>query len=144
MSSAAYEAELVPHDRLRVGLLAFACCSLLAGALLIFLLPVMAAFKAALGLAWLLAGIAEIAALRQGMSRIDRIRIRSDGSVLAVDRAGAVRPLTLMPGSVILDRLAWFRLRFEDGHRCGELLAGDAAEDEQWRRLLVIWRQRRR
>lgn len=144
MSSAAYEAELVPDDRLRAGLLAFACCSLLAGALLIFLLPVMAALKGALGLAWLLTGVAELVALRHGMSRIDRIRIRSDGSVLAVDRAGALQPLTLMPGSIVLDRLAWFRLRFEDNLRCGELLAGNAAENEQWRRLLVIWRQRRR
>lgn len=143
MSSAVYEAELTPDDRLRAGLLAFACCSLLAGAFLIFLLPVIALFKAGFGLAWLFAGLAEIAALGRGMSRIDRIRIRSDGSVLAVDRTGAMRPLTLLPGSVVLDRLAWLRLRFEDGRRCGELLAGSASENEQWRRLLVIWRQRR-
>ena len=143
MSSAAYEAELVPDDRLRACLLAFACCTTLTGTLLIILLPVMAPLKAVLALAWLLAGVAEVAAFRQGMSRIDRIRIRSDGCVLAVDRAGALRPLTLMPGSVVLDRLAWLRLRFEDGLRCGELLAGSGAENEQWRRLLVIWRQRR-
>jgi hypothetical protein len=143
VSSAAYEAELVPDDRHRAWLLAFACCTTLTGALLIFLLPVIAPLKAVLALAWLLAGVAEVAAFRRGMSRIDRIRIRSDGSVLAVDRAGALRPLTLMPGSVVLDRLAWLRLRFEDGLRCGELLAGRAAENEQWRRLLVIWQQRR-
>ncbi|HET6629346.1 MAG TPA: hypothetical protein VFG91_06205 [Woeseiaceae bacterium] len=143
MSSAAYEAELVPHDRLRAGLLAFACCSLLAGALLILLLPVVAPLKAALGCTWLLAGVAEAAAFRRGMLRIDRIRIRSDGRVLAVGRTGALQPLALMPGSVVLDRMAWLRLRFEDGLRCGELLAGNAAENEQWRRLLVIWRQRR-
>lgn len=144
MSSAVYEAELAPDDRIRAGLLAFACSATLAGLLLILLLPVIAPLKAALAVAFLLAGVAEVIAFRRGMSRIYRIRIRSDGSLSAVGPAGAMQPLTLMPGSVVLERLAWLRLRFGDGLRSGELLAGNAAENEQWRRLLVIWRQRRR
>lgn len=143
MSSAAYEAELEPNDRLRAGVLGFACCSLIAGALLILSLPAAVPLKAVLGFAWLLAGAAEFAACTRTMARIDRICIRSDGRVLAFDRAGVPHALTLMPGSLVLDRLAWLRLRFEDGLRGGELLAGDAAENEQWRRLLVIWRQHR-
>ncbi|HET6628941.1 MAG TPA: hypothetical protein VFG91_04130 [Woeseiaceae bacterium] len=143
MSSTVYEAELAPDDRIRAGLLAFACAATLTGLLLICLLPAIAALKLALVSLWLLAGVAEIAAFRRGMARIYRIRIRSDGRLLAVDRAGALSPLTLLPGSVVLERLAWLRVKFEDGLRCGELLAGSAAENEQWRRLLVIWRQRR-
>ena len=143
MSSAAYEAELVPDDRIRKGLLAFACGATLTGSLLIASLPVTVPVKAALGLFWLLAGAAEVNAFRRGMSRIYRIRICSDGSVLGMDRAGATLPLGLLPGTVVLDRFGWLRLRFEDGLRYGELLTGNAAQNEQWRRLLVIWRQRR-
>ena len=143
MSSTVYEAELAPDDRLRAGLLAFACGAALTGLLLVLLLPVTAPFKAALGLCWLLAAVAELAALRRGMRRIYRIRIRSDGSVLAVGRTGTLQRMALLPGSVVLDQLAWLRLRFADGLRGGELLAGHAAENEQWRRFLVIWRQRR-
>lgn len=143
MSSAAYEAELVPDDSIRLGLLFFAGSATLAGLLLISTLPVAAPMKAAVGLLWLLAGAAEIAAFRRGMSRICRIRICCDGSVLGVDRAGATQSLRLLPGTVVLDRFGWLRLRFDDGLRYGEMLAGNAAENEQWRRLLVIWQQRR-
>lgn len=144
MSSSAYEAELVPDDRLRAGLIACACGAILAGLLLVLMLPVMPAFKAALSACWLLAGIVELAALRRSMSRIYRIRIRADGRVLAVGRSGNLQALLLLPGSVVVDRFAWLRLRFDDGLCSGELVTGDGAENEQWRRLLVIWRQRRR
>lgn len=143
MSSAAYEAELAANDVIRGCLLAFACCATLAGLLLVISLPVVATLKAAFGLLWLLAGAAEVDAFRRGMSRICRIRIRSDGIVLAVDHAGTTRSLQLLPGTVVLDRFGWLRLRFDDGLLYGELIAGNAAENEQWRRLLVIWRQRR-
>jgi hypothetical protein len=143
MSSAEYEAELAPDDRIRKGLLAFAGGAILTGSLLVASLPVAVPVKAAVGLLWFLAGAAEVNALRRGMSRIYRIRICGDGSVLGVDRAGATLPLGLLPGTVVLDRCGWLRLRFEDGLRYGELLRGNAAENEQWRRLLVIWRQRR-
>ena len=144
MSSSAYEAELLPDDRLRAGLLAFACAAILAGLLLVSMLPVAAVPQGALALCWLLASILELVAFLRGMRRIYRIRIRGDGSVLAVGRRGTLHPLLLLPGSVVLDRIAWLRLRFDDGLDCGELLTGDGAENEQWRRLLVIWRQRRR
>ncbi|HEX2140288.1 MAG TPA: hypothetical protein VHG33_11315 [Woeseiaceae bacterium] len=144
MSSAVYEAELAPDDSIRLGLLLFACSASLAGLLLILSWPATAAAKAAVGLVWLLACAAEVHAFRRGMSRICRIRICADGSVVGVDRTGATLALRLLPGTVVLDRFGWLRLRFDDGLRYGELLAGNAAENEQWRRLLVIWRQRRR
>ena len=144
MSSSAYEAELAPNDCLRAGLLVFGCGAILAGLLLVLTLPVTTAFKAALAACWMFAGMLELAAFRRGMARIYRIRIRSDGTLMAVGRSGTSHALLLLPGSVVLDRFAWLRLRFDDGLRCGELLAGDGAENEQWRRLLVIWRQRRR
>ena len=143
MSSNAYEAELVPDDRLRASLLVFACGAILAGLFLLLTLPVSGALKAALAACWLLAGSLELAAFSRGMARIYRIRIRGDGRVLAVGRSGTSHALLLLPGSVVLDRFAWLRVRFDDGLRCGELLTGDGAENEQWRRLLVIWRQRR-
>lgn len=141
-SSAAYEAELIPSRRLRLLLLASAGGATLAGSVLILALPVVPLLKAALELLWIASGIGELASFRRGMSRIDRICIRSDGSLQGCGRSGAGYPLRLLPGSVVLERIAWLRLGFEDGLSSGELLAGSAAESETWRRLQVIWRHR--
>ena len=116
MSSAVYEAELAPDERIRAGLLAFACCVTLAGLILILLLPVIAPLRAALGATFLLAAIVEAITFMRGMSRIYRIRIRSDGSISGVGSAGTMQPLTLLPGSIVLDRLAWLRLQIGRAH----------------------------
>lgn len=139
-SSAAYEAELIPSRRLRLLLLASAGGATLAGTALILILPVVPLLTAAMGLLWIASGIGELARFRRGMSRIDRICIASDGGIHGYDRSGAVHSLRLLPGSVVLERIAWLRLAFGDGLSYGELLAGSAAENEAWRRLQVIWR----
>lgn len=142
MSSAAYEAKLVPRRLLRLAVLSLASGATLAGAALILSLPVVHPLKASFCLLWLLAGALELQRFRRGMARIYRISIQSDGSVEAVDGSEAKHRLQLLPGTVVLERVAWLRLRFEDGLRYGELMAGNAAENQHWRRLLVIWRHR--
>lgn len=139
-SSARYEAELIPARRLRLLLLASTGGATLAGTALILSLPVVPLLKSVLGLLWIACGIIELASFRRGMSRIDRICMASDGSIRGYDPGGAGRPLRLLPGSVVLERVAWLRLAFGDGLTYGELLAGSAAESEAWRRLQVIWR----
>lgn len=142
MSSAAYEAGLVPARHLRTALLAAAGGALLAGIVLVVCMPAAPLLKAGLCLLWVLSCGGEVSSFRRGMSRIDRIGIRDDGSVLGYGPDGARHVLRLLPGSVVLERVAWLRLGFGDGLAYGELVTGDAAESEAWRRLLVIWRQR--
>lgn len=140
MSSAGFETEVVPRKLARLCLLSAACGATAAGAIIILTLPVVPGLKAVFGVLWLLSGAAEVRALRRGMSRIERICIRSDGSIDAFDRRRTQYPLRLLPGSVLLDRVGWLRLRFADGLRYGELVTGNAREDQEWRRLLIIWR----
>lgn len=115
---------------------------MLIGTILILTLPVVPALKTVLCGVWVLSGIDELKSHRRGMSRIYRIRMCSDGSVDGFDRNGDEYPLCLLPGSVVLHRVAWLRMRFSDGLRYGELYAGNAATSEQWCRLQLIWRQR--
>lgn len=142
MSSAVYEAALTPARSLRLTLLAAAVLASVTGTVLILALPVVPLLKGALCLLWLSAGAAEVATLRRGMSRIGRIGIRADGRIAGYGPGGGRHELELLPGSVVLERVAWLRLAFGDGLAYGELLAGDPSTSEAWRRFLVIWRHR--
>jgi hypothetical protein len=142
MSSAGFEAEVVPRKLLRASLLSASCAATVAGIVIVLTLPVVAELKALFGMLWLLSGAAEVRALRRGMSRIERICIRSDGSVAGFDCRDERYALRLLPGSVLLGRVGWLRLGFADGLRYGELVTGNAREDQHWRRLLIVWRHR--
>ncbi len=141
MSSVRFEAVLVPRKTHRRLVLSSGCAAELIGTILILGLPVVPFLKAAFGCVWILSGAAELMRYRRAMSRIDRIRMDADGGVDGFDRNGNRFPLRLLAGSTLLERAAWFRLRFADGLDYGELMTGNAATDEQWRRLQLIWRQ---
>lgn len=143
ISCGAYEAELVPGRRARLVLLASAAAAIVAGTMLIVTLPAVLALKSVLVLLWIAASLAELASFCRGMSRIYRIGIRPDGSIRGYDASGRVHALRLLPGSVVLERVAWLRLGFASGLVYGELLAGSASESDAWRRLQVIWRHHR-
>ncbi len=143
MSSAGYETRLAPDSQLRRTLVAGLVAADACGLLLLAVLPVPVGAKLALVLLWLAAAAVEARRLLRGMSRIDRIVMSADGG-LRGGRAGQPdRPLELLPGSVVLERWAWLRLRFEDGLAHGELLRRASAGGEAWRRLTVIWRHAR-
>ncbi len=141
MSSARFEAELIPDERLRRALAGFAWAAMLTGGLLIALLPVVLPVRLVLAASWFTAGLLEVRAMALGMARVERIRITFDGRVSGLAE-GAVEPLQVLPGSVVLARLAWLRIRFADGLSYGELLAGDPRTSPAWRRLQLVWRQR--
>lgn len=119
----------------------FAAGSTLLGAVLIAGLPVLPGLKLLVAGLWLVQSLLEIAGQLRGMSRIDRIRMTSAGSIEGLSGNGTKEPLTLLSGSVVLSSVAWLRLEFGDGLQYGELLAGNSRLDEQWRRLQLIWRQ---
>lgn len=89
---------------------------------------------------WINAGMSELYRLSRCYQQYSRIRIDSDGALAVLAPSGQWRDAALGNGSVVLGRLAWLRIRLRDGHRCGELLAGNRRQDESWRRFQVIWR----
>lgn len=141
MWSARFEAELVPDERLRRALAGFAWAAIVVGGVLIVLMPAPLPVRAGLAALWFGSGLLELRAMARGRARLERIRIALDGRVFGV-ACGEAEPLQLLPGSVVLARVAWLRIRFADGLSCGELLAGDARTDPAWHRLQLVWRQR--
>ncbi len=141
MSSARFEAELDPDKRVRRALACFACAATLAGALLIAIMPLALPVRVLFGGLWLASGSLELRAMMLGTARLERIRISADGRVYGLFEGG-VEPLELLPGSVVLARVAWLRIRFADGLRYGELLTGNPRRCRDWRCLQLAWRQR--
>lgn len=140
MSSARFEAELIPDKRVRRALACFACAATLAGGLLIAIMPLALPVRVLFGALWLASGTLELRAMVLGMARLDGIRISADGQACGLS-GGGVEPLELLPGSVVLARVAWLRIRFADGLRYGELLMGNPRRCRDWRCLQLAWRQ---
>ena len=85
-------------------------------------------------------GIREIAGLRRAYMSYRYIRVWPGGSVELISASGTAIAAELLPGSVLLARLGWLRLRSMSGRRFAELVNGDARRSKDWRRLHVIWR----
>jgi hypothetical protein len=142
MSSGRYECDLCVDRRLRRVLVAGGLLAWLGGCLLLLALPVPLPFEAMIGALWSASSWLELAALARGMGRIDRIRITPAGEVRAIAPDGGRQAVEVLPGSVVLERGAWLRLRFPDGCEAREWLSPRAAETEAWRLLQLAWRQR--
>ena len=141
MSSTKFVCDLPVSRRLRSFLVTGAVIAWLAGSLLVAALPVTAVLRAMLGLLFTASCWLELRSQCRGMARIDRIRIRPRGPLEGRTTDGERLPLELLPGSVVLDRGAWLRLRFPDGTVGGEWLAPAGGEREHWRMLQLLWRQ---
>lgn len=142
MSSARYACDLSTDRRLRRSLLAGGALAWLGGCLLLLALPLPLPLGAALGGLWSASSWLELSALLHGMQRIDRIRITAAGDVWGIGADGERQALEVLPGSVVLGRGAWLRLRFPDGRCTGEWLLPQRSESEAWRMLQLAWRQR--
>lgn len=141
MSSNGFEVVLDPASSLRKGLLAFSATATLAGIALIGNLPLRPVLKALFVLLWVFHGLLEMVSQLRGMSRTRRLRISARGTLEALSPEGETWSLALLPGSLVLYRVAWLRFRFEDGLKYGELLSASGRKDDSWRRLRLIWRQ---
>ncbi len=76
----------------------------------------------------------------QGTRRVTGLRLKSDGSI-ALFAGGRAVSATLASGTVVLQRVAWLRIRGPDGSRYGELLLARHAESEAWQRFQLLWQQ---
>ncbi len=140
MSSNSYWSCLTPDPELRL-LVDVAAQLLIAAGVAIVLtmsigvLPRFGAALACLGL-----GRYELRRLRRGFRLCREIRLANDGSALLLDEDGQWVAASLRPGSLVLSRLAWLRLRTAHGVLVTELIVANARAGQDWRRLQVIWR----
>lgn len=140
MSSRRFAACLKPEPFLRKFVMLAGCVALLIGIALLMRLPIPPWIRAALAAIWMTGSVWEISRLSRGAGRIREIRVGIAWAAVLTNR-GKVEPVRIMSGSFVLPRLAWLRLRLADGLIVGELLRGDPATAEQWRRLQILWRQ---
>jgi hypothetical protein len=89
---------------------------------------------------WIYFALLEISVLAREFRKSHGLKVYPDCLLLRLDRERRWRPVRLLPGSVVLPRLAWIRFETECGIRAAELLRGNCRESDNWRRLQVIWR----
>jgi hypothetical protein len=121
-------------------LVTIALVALGVGIFLILALPVSLGIRLGGCGAWLAISLRELLRLCRSFRQCRGIRIDGEGLVEVATASGHWRPAQLMPGSIVLRRLAWLRVRQDCGLEHAELLIGSARENEDWRRLQVIWR----
>jgi hypothetical protein len=110
------------------------------GLVLILILPLQPALRGAGGLVWAILGYWEIRRLERDFRQCVEIRIHSSGDVEIADDNADWSPAILLPGSLVLRKLGWLRLRTVDGRTIVEPVRGDTRRGQDWRRLQVIWR----
>ena len=140
MSSNTYSTELRPERRLRRAVILTGLVANLLGLLIILSATIALHWRVLASLFWLLLGARELLDISAGHKRIKWICLDCDGSVELITRQGDRLAATLLAGSIVLPTLAWLRLQAHDGRRYYELIHGNISQDEQWRRLQVIWR----
>jgi hypothetical protein len=121
-----------------------ACIAAITGTLIILYMPLAWVLRISLAAVFIAENLREMKRLVCGAARIRHISLDAEGNIAALGPGGRVEPLTLLSGSIVLNRLAWLRLRFADGSEHGELCCGDPVADPEWQRLQLIWRYRRR
>lgn len=141
--SSAFATELKPDERLRRRVVGLSSIATVTGAAFVVLMPIGVALRTLLLLACLCYCWMDIRRQLHGYARVSGLYIDAAGVVRAFTRAGDPVILELVSGSVILQRIAWLRLRFPDGISYGELLAGDPSRCAQWHALQLIWEQQR-
>ncbi len=140
MSSTAYSACLDADAGLRRLTLVIALALATIGLLLIVTMPATAFVRAAAAAAWLLLCVRDLAGFRRGYGRYRRLVIDQERQIGLLDGDGNWRAARILPGSIVLRRYAWLRIRDEDGVVFAEPVRGRCRGNPQWRRLQVLWR----
>ena len=140
MSSTAYSAELDPDPRLRKLVIASGALLAISGIVMVALIDLSLSVKVVLGLAWALVVGRELVRHRRAYSRNGIMRVGAGGEIEVQRPDGHWRRSELCAGSMVLERLAWLRIRTSGRLKYAELLRGNSRESDDWRRLQVIWR----
>jgi hypothetical protein len=140
VSSNRYFADLRPDNLLRRFVLCSGAILGAVGVALIFALPLHGAASFIGSCTWLAWCAWELLRISRGYALCCRLRVSADGKVLLLDPHGDWQAARLLPGCVLLRRIAWIRLQTGSGHRFAVLIRGSCRESVDWRRLQVIWR----
>lgn len=140
MSSEIFSADLHPDAGLRRLLACWSLLALLGGTAILLCLPVPPALRTLAAAGWAFCMILGYVGRRSRQQQLQRIRVYADGTAQLLSPDGAWSYVAVRGDSVVLNRLAWLRLEYADGHRHAELLRGDSRESEDWRRFHVIWK----
>ena len=140
MSSNAYSTCLYADRVLRRWVLASGILLSVIGALLIVTLPVATAIRLLLLITWLAWHGRETRMLLLAYGCYRGIELNEHGELALLDRHGQRHAGRLLPGSLVLRRIAWIRVRDARGRVFAEPLRGRCGETRAWRRLQVIWR----
>ena len=140
MSSNRFSSTLQPDPWLRILVLTSGRLLLAAGLVLILILDAAVALRALAGLIWVAFGHYELRSLQVGFDELLAIRLFSDGAVEVLNDDQEWMPAEYQTGCIVLQKLAWLRLRAANGAQFVELLRGDTRRSQNWRRLQVIWR----
>ncbi len=103
-------------------------------------MPVTWAYRISLAIAWGYAGVRQIRQFLSAYRKCTTILIAADGYAALIGYGGTIRRARLLPGSLVLRRIAWLRLGPDSGPAYGELLVGDPGRSNCWRQLQVLWR----
>ncbi len=141
-SSGQFGTALTPDATLRQCVL-FCGYAAVAGIPILLAMPLSWLLKVPLALAWLFECRRELLNFRQGTARLHELRLDAAGKVTVIGPDGSIGPATLLSGSMVLQRLAWLRVRFADGRKHGELFRPRSRLDADWHRLQLLWRHRR-
>lgn len=140
MSSTPYCAELKPDTRLRQLVVGCGLVSMVTGLVILAGMDLERRWTAAAAMIWLLASGWQLFVITSGYKQIRCLRIFGSGAVELEVPGGGWLAAKLLPGSIVLDHLAWLRIVTAEGCQHRELVRRKSSENEAWRRLQVIWR----
>lgn len=116
---------------------------MLAGVVLICVTQISPFWRYCLALIWLLDCLWQGWHMYRNASGVTGIALDSDGNVTLLGGNGERRQARLLTGTWVLPRLAWLRVRGQDGFCHGELFAARRSGPETWHRLQLLWQQAR-
>ena len=140
MSSIRYSAELAPDPALRRAVLIAGALAILGGIAVIAALPITWQWQVIVGLGWGVYSGRDLWLIARANKACQRLQVDQDGCIRVFDRECCCSPATMDSGSLVLRRLAWLRFRTAAGRRHVELIRRKSTQNDDWRRLQVIWR----
>ncbi len=140
VSSIGYSACLPANRALRLFVLLSGLCFTITGAVLILAMPLALLPRLAVAGVWLLASGYDIERQRRAYRQYSGLRLDCEGRVEIRNRQGEWLGARLLPGSLVLRRFGWIRIRDERGRVFAEPVCGQCRDSCDWRRLQVLWR----
>lgn len=140
MSSNVFSAELPLEPALQRIVIVSGASMGLCGQLMVWLMPIAAQWRLLACVACLAVVAFELYRMAQAWRCYSCARLNHDGTAELRNADGHWQPAELLPGCLLLRRIAWMRLRTRDGASVTALFRGHCRHTADWRRLQVIWR----